>query len=517
MHLMPRPATLAALFLTGCVYAPVDLEGRLAPCVAGYTQVGEACFRAGFDASLRDTRETIDASLDASNDASAALLDAPDAPSACVDFTCDGNALVNCATSERVTCPGACVMRDGRGGCDFVPSFSGCDAPVGTADIVIARGETWLIDTENPTDLHGATSTRFFQGAGLPELRVISMRSLVIEEGALVSTVRSTSQRDPLDSELDTRDSLVLYATNTIFVAGRVDVSAQGAQAGAGATRVCGAGCGDRGRNEGFADGGGGGGGFGGQGGDGGPAQYCYASRCDDPMRPCLCAPGAELPYGHGGLALDTRFLVGGNPGGLSGGDDHFDAVRGICLPGYAPAGAGGGAIMLAAGAAILISRTGVIAAHGGGGGHGDQTDSGGGGGAGGMIVLEAPTIALLGLLTSHGGAGGTAGSCDRCNATCPRLVGYGADGRDGGNAPPTPPLAGGSFTAGVGATGSTPASAEGRDATRSASDGDSGGGGGGAGRITLRSVVPAPDELALRSSPGSTWIALEGAAGCGR
>ena len=522
MRLLPRPATLAALFLTGCVHAPVDLEGRLAPCVAGYVQVGEACFRGGFDASLRDARDAVDASPDASIDVSA-LLDAPDAALACIDFTCDGNTLVNCITSERVGCPGGCMVREGQGACDFAPSFVGCDAPVGAADIVIGPGEIWALDTNRPGDLRGATSTRVFQGAGRPSLRVISMRSLVVEEGGTIRPLRASMLRDLVDTELETRDVLVLYVATTAVIRGRIDVSALGSLAGAGSVRICDAACGNGGFDDGFGDGGGGGGAGAGRGGGGGAPQYCGSSGCglgDDATRHCLCLDGTSLRHGRGGEALTPTFLVGGAHGGLGGADNRVDAARGMCRSESTDAGAGGGAVMLVAGSHVLIDRTGILVSHGGGGGHGDQKRAGGGGGAGGTIVVEAPIIDLQGRLMAHGGAGGTAGSCGTCDATCPRLLGNSPGGDDDGGALATLPLPSSSHRGGTGAMGSTSASIDGRTALQnsgSGADGDSGGGGGGAGRITLRSVVPAPDELALRSSPGSTWVALEGAAGCGR
>lgn len=517
MRLLPRSATLAALFLTGCVYAPVDLEGRLPPCVAGHTQVGEACFRDGFDASLGDAGDAtrIDATLDASVDVSA------DAPSACVDFTCDGDTLVNCTSSERVACPGGCVMREGHGACDFVPSFFGCDAPIGTADVVVGAGEFWTIDTDRPGDLRGATSTRVSQGVGRPPLRVISMRSLVLEQSGTIRAMRTSMVRDLFDTELETHEVLVLYVATTAVIRGRIDVSALGSLAGAGSIRICDATCGDVGFDDGFGDGGGGGGGAAGRGGAGGAPQYCGASACglgDDATRHCLCLDGTSLRHGRGGETSMPEFLMGGSHGGLGGADNHVDAARGMCMNESTNSGGGGGAVMLVAGASIVVGRDGVFAAHGGGGAHGDQKRAGGGGGSGGSIVLEAPVIDLQGTIVAHGGAGGTAGSCSTCDATCPRLVGNSSDGVDRGGAVAPLPLDHPTHTGGRGAMGSTTALIHGSSAPRNAgprADGDSGGGGGGAGRITLRSVTPTPDVLALHTSPGSTWLTLEGATGC--
>ncbi|HTR52479.1 MAG TPA: hypothetical protein VMJ10_17315 [Kofleriaceae bacterium] len=197
-------------------------------------------------------------------------------------------------------------------------------------------------------------------------------------------------------------------------------------------------GSGSGGGMRGAGDDGAGGGGYGGTGGIGGASSANVAS---------------------GGMAFGdptiTTLLGGGGGGGamITGG------------------GAGGGAIQLASNGTIAIAAGGGIGAGGcGAPGKHNGGAGGGGGGAGGTILLEAPTVSILGALAVNGGGGasggmledsGSDGTLDRNQAL------GGAGGGTGG--------AGGAGAAGAIANGSGGATAQ-----------LSGGGGGGIGRIRI-------------------------------
>src|ERR1043165_8375437 len=78
------------------------------------------------------------------------------------------------------------------------------------------------------------------------------------------------------------------------------------------------------------------------------------------------------------------------------------------------PGGGGGGALQIVATGKIEIRTNGFIKSNGGGGGAnatGSTSGRGGGGGAGGVILLEAPTVVIDGLLNVDGGYGGLSGA----------------------------------------------------------------------------------------------------------
>jgi hypothetical protein len=92
---------------------------------------------------------------------------------------------------------------------------------------------------------------------------------------------------------------------------------------------------------------------------------------------------------GAGGMRYSTPEIVplmGGSSGASSGATQ--------------PSGAGGGAVQVVAGRAVTIAASGVI--HVGGGGGSPFS----GGGSGGAILLEAPSVTVLGTLAANGGAG---------------------------------------------------------------------------------------------------------------
>jgi hypothetical protein len=151
------------------------------------------------------------------------------------------------------------------------------------------------------------------------------------------------------------------------------------------------------------------------------------------------CAPGTN---GGGVAGMNDRTGGGGGglgsdgaPGGV-GGDGTEPGVGGDAQSGECPGsdlvplrggsgggaggsdmtagdgGGGGGAVQISSFTSIqIIGTPGLfvdgILANGGGGGAGDMSTGGGGGGSGGGILLEAPQIAVTGVILSANGGGG--------------------------------------------------------------------------------------------------------------
>jgi hypothetical protein len=179
--------------------------------------------------------------------------------------------------------------------------------------------------------------------------------------------------------------------------------------------------------------------------------------------------------------------LIGGAPGG-DGGEQQAPGV-------------GGGALQLSSAMSITVGAF-AINAGGGGGGAALGIGGGGGGGAGGEIILEAPTMAVLGAVTANGGGGGGGGPGDgNAQAAQPGQNGQPnatpASGGIGGMPQGAP---GGSGAAGV--SGSFVEAA-----TGNLGGSIGGGGGGGAGRIWLRyrSTTPPTVSGAVISPPAET------------
>jgi hypothetical protein len=239
---------------------------------------------------------------------------------------------------------------------------------------------------------------------------------------------------------------LVLVATNTISLAGPLDVASHinGTDGPAANYSGCGPGTGAPPGNK----GGGAGGSFTSSGGNGGGTGG---------------VAGAVLPGGnalHGGC--------GGGPGDASGGSQG--------LPGD-----GGGVVYLVAAVSITIGAQ--IDASGAGAKGGSQTGGGGGGGSGGMIVMIAPMIDLTGAtIYADGGGGGGGGS-----GAAP-----GADGSD-----PLAAMAGlGGQEYGKGGTGYHDSIAADVGGMPMFTGGGGGGGGGGAGYIVLSGTVKPADRV---------------------
>jgi hypothetical protein len=158
---------------------------------------------------------------------------------------------------------------------------------------------------------------------------------------------------------------------------------------------------------------------------------------------------------GQGGAALATDVPKTRLLGGCSGGSVWELGLDESELYEYAKGGGGGGAIHLVSRASISITAqsggaTGAINAGGGGGGEeapGGAAAGGAGGGSGGRIVLEAPTVTIVGAgaaVAANGGAGGggcgvrgadaTANNVAAAGGACPTggVFGKGGNGSTG-------------------------------------------------------------------------------------
>jgi hypothetical protein len=303
----------------------------------------------------------------------------------------------------------------------------------------------------NCTELHPQT--------GGPSLCIVAGTTVNIASG---TTVRGIGP-----------NPLVLFATQSIIIAGSLDVSTHSNET-IGGTPALGAGArsavdcaaigtdGQPGKllnNNDLGGGGAGGGSFGTAGGAGGT--------------------GGNGNIGHGNPVAGgaAGVVVGGCPGG-HGGDGSGGGGGGL-------GGNGGGAVYLLAGESILISGT--INASGSGGGAGIDgifsSGGGGGGGAGGLIGLDAPRVLNNGTLFANGGGGGGGGGSQSINHGVaggdPIVVQTAAKGGTGGG--------GGGGDGGDGSTGPVTGVVGKNSQNNSKCAG--GGGGGGAGVIRVFGV----------------------------
>lgn len=161
--------------------------------------------------------------------------------------------------------------------------------------------------------------------------------------------------------------------------------------------------------------------------------------------------------------------------GGATYGNATIVPLQGGSNGGALLGAAGGGALQLVAGQKIVIAAAGFIDAPGDG--------TGGGGGSGGAILLEAPTVQVLGSITANGGSGGAPG---------------GNPGTKGGRtATPTP---GGMSSDHInGGAGGAGASVNGGDGVKLGTDTEADGhgsanGGGGAGWIRINTASGAAE-----------------------
>jgi hypothetical protein len=410
---------LVLLALAGCFDPQIGDRpfacGQAGECPPGYGCAASVCVRAG----APDARPiATDAGLCAAG-----------------TTACDGDDLVSCAGGRpgaRVTCASGCDAAVTPAACWIMtPSnikSDACDTPgVGTLHI----SATQALSTDDCT---GGTVLKQLRG---PDLCVIKRAQIIVDAGAYVTF---PGLRAP-----------VLVATDSLQIAGTLDVSARTRVAQGGSTF-------DQlaGRGADVTTVGGGGGGHALRGGNSGQAD--------------------------GGDPIDDVAGVPLIPGGWGGGAGCTDV---LCSTGVL-GGAGGGAIQLVACGELVLGDTVAIRA-GGGGGWGGLSDllsgtGGGGGGAGGTILVEANTIALgaHAVLSANGGGGGGGGGD----------VSAGEDGHDSTNdASAAPGGMGGDVSGGAGAPGGNDAragKATNQDFTLQVGEVNYGGGGGAPGRVEL-------------------------------
>jgi hypothetical protein len=241
---------------------------------------------------------------------------------------------------------------------------------------------------------------------------------------------------------------VVIVATTTIDILGKLDASGQGFTAvggghsGGNATVGMGPGGGGIGSSSSPGPGvGAGGGGYCGAGGVGG---------------------GASATMGMAGPSSGTATLVPLLGGSAGGGAELFG-------------GAGGGAIELVAGSSITVEAGGVVSAGGGGGSSGGRWANGqaaSGGGSGGAVLFEAPRVTVAGTVAVNGGGGGGGGTPE-------------ASGSDA-TANATPAGGGNVGMTGAGGNGSAAATTAGAAGSAGDTNNVGGGGGGGAGYIRI-------------------------------
>jgi hypothetical protein len=162
--------------------------------------------------------------------------------------------------------------------------------------------------------------------------------------------------------------------------------------------------------------------------------------------------------------------LVGGSTGG-SGGVDQNNMAQ---------PGSGGGALQLVAGTSITISDGGALGAGGGPGAQQfDNQVMPAGGGSGGAVLLEAPTVTIIGTIAVNGGGGGGGQGGQGNGADLSPVFASGGDGTGGDGNGKLPGDAG----SGV------PATVNGTDGTPQNNGGFPGAGGGGGGRIRINTT----------------------------
>ncbi|NVB84795.1 MAG: hypothetical protein HOV81_40875 [Kofleriaceae bacterium] len=217
------------------------------------------------------------------------------------------------------------------------------------------------------------------QPGGGASLCLVAARTITIDVTAKVSAIGP--------------NPLVLLATDTLAIAGTLDVASHigSMSSGAGAETDCGGNAGNDGSGFEAAGGGGAGGSFGTGGGNGGRGFRSSNS-------------GSSPTPGGSALAIvSPTSLRGGCPGGDGGDSDGGGGVG--------KGGGGGGAVYLIA---TSIDMSGTINASGAGGGQGkdglNASGGAGGGGSGGFVGLDASSLDVSGAIFANGGSGGGGG-----------------------------------------------------------------------------------------------------------
>jgi hypothetical protein len=461
----------AAVSIGGCSFAPIDHEGQLPPCVAGFVEIGGRCVRPR-DGSA--DAEPGDCTLACEGDMLRPCGGSP-AISMCAGerlLFCDRGSLVD------VACPGACAsgvvpscMVEARP-LDVVPSDL---RDLALSSLRVPAGASATFDTMTGEILVDGARVR---GPGRGLVDGIEFTAVVHDSiGVGAFLLRSLRVEGAVRVIGPAALSLVAQLEIAIEEGGTIDVSADGTTPGpggfpGGAGRGLG-GCPDadsdvldgagplggargQGAGAGAPSGGGGGGGHRAIGGDGASADAC-----------AIGGSGGEL-------VLPNNTLSGGGGGG-AGGDP-------IACEGSGPnasGGAGGGALHLFALGRVV--NAGVIDAGGGGGQGGGACGGGAGGGAGGAVWVDTPLLDLrAGSIIAANGGGGGGGGAFECVAEVgcepPADATAGEDGRA------TTDAALGGIAADAGGGAGSDAGGMARDGEPGAHNG--GGGGGGAGTL---------------------------------
>ncbi|MFH1811267.1 MAG: hypothetical protein ABIJ09_21185 [Pseudomonadota bacterium] len=354
---------------------------------------------------------------DAAGNPDAAIADAalPDTR-VCVpaEVSCRGDILVTCdsagSVEDALPCPLGCNGFEDPARCNLLDPSNMSRTLIGGWDFDVLLDTDVVVDTTaitiNGTPLDSSEYSIVSQGAGAPQLLVFGARNMVVASGVRVRIVGSRA--------------VALVATETVQLAGIIDISATGTAEHIGDTwpwfyTETGGPGGFSGGDEGVAgDGpcpgqpgvgvdvaniyskGSGGGGHGGAGGEGGPSQD---------------GSGTWLGGGEGGGVCGSAELV---PlvGGSGGAGQSIVVGEGPAGDWLGPGGGGGGALQISAGESITIAAGGGIQAAGGGGG---QTGNAGGagGGAGGAVLIEAPLVFVeQNAFVTAAGGGGASGDC---------------------------------------------------------------------------------------------------------
>jgi len=322
-----------------------------------------------------------------------------------------------------------------------------CALPPTTDALTLSGNNTYNTDTNTLTTPSGTSMPLHVVITTPTTMDVLVVGSFSLAAGAKLGVVGSLP--------------FGVAASGSIEIGGLVDLTGG---AGARTRAACGAQAGSNGTGDSNGGPGGGGGAFGSSGAPGGTG--------DNAGTPTSGAAG-------GSAIVRPSSLLGGCPGGFGGDSD----VSG------GPGGLGGGAIYLLSATSIAIGATGAITVGGIGGASSSGTGigaGGGGGGSGGMIILESPSVVVLGVLAANGGGGaggggGGAGQPGHPSAVA-ALGGAGTSGGSDGGI--------GSSTMSSGGGGSSSASA--------------GGGGGGAGFVAIAS--PAPTTTGTISPHFAAW-----------
>jgi hypothetical protein len=361
--------------------------------------------------------ETCELGCIATGTGMAACRQCADGPPECQD----GN-LVQCApdgqSMQTTRCARGCDDRTHTCNGRLVPTNIPKDACSWT-DFADSERD---IDEDTTLDTERDCPRVITQGSGLPDLCVLAFERLRVRRGV---TLAVTGAR-----------ALVLLATRSLELEGRISVSARGAEVGAGSVDDAdSAGRGGNGAGrvpQGMdveewtnlpANAGGGGAGHLLPGARGGAAP----GQCG-PNLPCAEPGAGGKPYGAEKLVP----LQGGSSGGQNSAAD-WSTRRKL-------GGGGGGALQLVACEELKLARSAVLDANGGGGEGGfpgaDEMDSetpgaGAGGGSGGSVLIQARVLSLdEGARIFANGGGGGGGATRTAEGDQPMVSG--SDGQDG-------------------------------------------------------------------------------------